>query len=306
MIPQTIGREYNVGKVAPVQCIKNDMLKDIEIKDHCFLLLIIHEGTAYFQIGDMAFEAVGPCFVCFDEREQPQLVKKRGLKCDAIYFHPMFLNINMTFDKIRSGDYESVASSHNMFLMKPFTDEKRYVFPIFEEYADNLNRSFVSIDNELKIQPDWYWSCRSRSYFMELILMLERSYGIIGQDVSNTVINKITNPRLRNAVVYIESHYYENISIENIATAALTNHSTLTQLFKEELNTTPIEYLWTYRINVAKKHLEFTSLPIKDISMRCGFKTIQHFSRKFESYTKNTPTAFREIMVARRKDAFKK
>ena len=53
MIPQTIGREYDVGKVAPVQCIKNDMLKDIEIKDHCFLLLIIHEGTAYFQIGDL-------------------------------------------------------------------------------------------------------------------------------------------------------------------------------------------------------------------------------------------------------------
>ena len=41
MIPQTIGREYDVGKVAQVQCIKNDTLKDIEIKGHCFLMAII-------------------------------------------------------------------------------------------------------------------------------------------------------------------------------------------------------------------------------------------------------------------------
>ena len=29
MIPQTIGREYDVGKVASVLCVKNDSLKDL-------------------------------------------------------------------------------------------------------------------------------------------------------------------------------------------------------------------------------------------------------------------------------------
>ena len=41
MIPQTVGREFDVGKVAQVQCIKNDTLKDIEIKGHCFLMLVL-------------------------------------------------------------------------------------------------------------------------------------------------------------------------------------------------------------------------------------------------------------------------
>lgn len=136
MIPQTVGREFDVGRIAPVQCVKNDTLKDLEIKGHCFLMLIIHEGSAYFQVGDIAFEAIGPCFVCFDEREQPKLVRKRGLKCDAIYFHPIFLNINMTFERVHSGSYEQLALSHDMFLLKPFTDERRYVFPLFEEYTD--------------------------------------------------------------------------------------------------------------------------------------------------------------------------
>lgn len=304
MIPQTVGRKFDVGKVAPIQCVKNDTLKDLEIEGHCFLLLIIHEGSAYFRVGESAFEAVGPCFVCFDERRQPRLVRKRGLKCDAVYFHPTFLNVNMTFERVHSIQYEQVASTHDLFLLKPFTDETRYVFPLFEEYTDRLNGLFIGLEKELQEQRDWYWSCRSRSFFMEIILMLERAYGIIGQEASGSPASKIRNPHLKNAVIYIESHYHEDITLENITKVASMNHSTLTQLFKEELNVTPIEYLWQYRITVAKKHLEFTNLPVKDIALRCGFKTVQHFSRKFEAYTKNTPTEFRERTVARRKEAF--
>lgn len=304
MKPQTFGRSFDAGKIVPIQCVKDDTLKDLDIKDSCFLLSIIYEGTAKFQVGDSSFEAMRPCFVCFDESDAPRLLKKRGVKCDSIYFNPTFLNINMTFSRIHSGNYEHLALTHDMFLLKPFTDTIRYVFPIFDECLDNMKRLFSMIENELKEQPDWYWSCRSRSYFMEIIIMLERAYGIIGQNDSGSSINKIKNPHLKNAVIFIESHYQESISLENLAKAASLNHSTLTQLFKDELGMTPVEYLWQYRITVAKKHLEFTSLPIKDISMRCGFKTVQHFSRKFEALTNSTPTAFRDMAVAGRKAAF--
>lgn len=304
MIPQTIGKKFDVGKVVPIQCIRNDTLKDLDIKGHCFLMLIVREGSAYFQVGDVVFESIAPCFVCFDERKQPKLIRKHGLKCDAVYFHPTFLNVNMMFDFLHSAGYEQVATSHDLFLLKPFTDEKRYAFPFFEEYMDNLNRLFDGLENELKVQSDWYWSCRSRSFFMEIILMLERTYGIVGEDVSSTSINNINNPHLKNAVFYIESNYQENITLDSITKAVSINHSTLTRLFKEELGVTPIEYLWQYRITVAKKHLEFTNLPVKYISVRCGFKTIQHFSRKFEKYTNNTPTTFRNLAVANRKATF--
>ncbi len=304
MIPQTIGLGCDVGQIALIHSIKDDSLKDLEIEGHCFLMLIIREGTAYFQVGDMAFEAVGPCFVCFDEREQPKLIRKRGLKCDSIYFHPTFLNSNITFELVHSLTYKDIATNHDLFLLRPFTDEQRYVFPLFEEYADNLNRLFIKLINELKEQRDWYWSCRSRSYFMEIILMLERVYGIMGYDEQDKLINKLKKPHLKKAVVFIESHYYENITLEHICKAASSNHSTMAKLFKDELHMTPIEYLWSYRITIAKKHLEFTNLPIKDISALCGFKTIQHFSRKFEELTKSTPTAFRDASVARRKEDF--
>ena len=85
MIPQTVGRRYDVGRLAPVQCVTNDTLKDLDIKDNCFLLLILREGTAQFRVGGKSFEATAPCFVCFDEREEPRLTKKLGLKCAGIF-----------------------------------------------------------------------------------------------------------------------------------------------------------------------------------------------------------------------------
>ena len=60
MKPQTFGRTYNIGKMAPIQCVKNDTLRDLNIKDACFGLLIIYEGTVNFQIRDLSFEATGP------------------------------------------------------------------------------------------------------------------------------------------------------------------------------------------------------------------------------------------------------
>ena len=118
MKPQTWGRYYNTGKIAPIQCVKCDLLKDLEIKDSCFLMVIIREGTACFNVREDTFEAVGPCFVCFDETDSPKLVRKRGLKCDSIYFHPTFLNISMTFSTIHSESYKQFADQHDMFLLK--------------------------------------------------------------------------------------------------------------------------------------------------------------------------------------------
>ena len=266
-------------------------------------MMIVYDGTAYFQVGDLSFEVIAPCFVCFDETENPKLIRKRGLNCDSVYFKPTFLNVNMSFSRLHSENYEHLASTHDMFLLKPFTDKKRYVFPIFDEHTDTLRRLFSMLDRALREQTDWYWSCRSRSYFMEIILLLERTYGLIEYNDTAASERKISNPHLRKAVVFIETNYYDHISLESIGRSASLNHSTLTGLFKTELNMTPIEYLWYHRLTVAKKFLEFTSLPIKEIASRCGFKTVQHFCRKFEESVGKNPGNFRlEAVEARKKN----
>ena len=302
MIPQTIGREYDIGKVVRVQCVENDILNELDIKNNCFLMIIMYKGYATFRVGDITFNANSPCIVCFDETESPQIVKKRGVKCDSVYFHPTFLNVNLTFEFIHSNEYANMALKHDLFMLKPFTDERQYVLPIFDYSLDNVRRLFNGLKNELICQSDWYWSCRSRSYYIEMILMLERTYMLINQPSKESVSNTIENPHLKSAIIFIENHYHEDITLDDIKTAASFNVTSLTEKFKQKFGLTPIEYLWDYRISIAKKQLEFTNLPTKDIAKRCGFKTIQHFSRKFEEATQMSPVAFRTEAVKRRKN----
>ena len=300
----TVGRKYGEGKVAKIECVRNDRLQNIDIKDKCFLLIILTVGKLEFMVENERLYAAAPAFICFDETADPVLISKQKAQYTCIYFHPEFLNVNMSFEMLRKKDYGDIASTHDLFLLKPFTD-KAYVVPIAEAQLEKITQAAEFMQEELKNQRDWYWSCRGRSYFMEIIIALERMYGLIGYGVThqksdNTPIVK--NAKLRDAVLYIESRFDESITLPDIAKAAGMNHTTLTALMKEELGLTAIEYLMKYRITVAEKQLEFTSVPIKDIANMTGFKTVQHFSRVFKSQTGATPAEFRKIAVQKRKE----
>ena len=300
----TVGRKYNEGKVAKIECTQNDRLQNIDIKDKCFLLIILTAGKLEFKVENERFCAAAPAFICFDETADPVLISKQKAQYTCIYFHPEFLNVNMSFEMLRKKEYGDIASTHDLFLLKPFTD-KAYVVPIAEAQLEKITQTSEFMQEELQNQRDWYWSCRGRSYFMEIIIALERMYGLIGYGVThqksdNTPI--IKNAKLRDAVLYIENRFDESITLADIAKAAGMNHTTLTALMKEELGLTAIEYLMKYRITVAKKQLEFTSVPIKDIANMTGFKTVQHFSRVFKAQTGKTPAEFRKNAVQKRKD----
>ena len=300
----TVGRKYNEGKVAKIECVRNDRLQNIDIKDKCFLLIILTAGKLEFNVENERLYAAAPAFICFDETADPMLISKQKAQYDCIYFHPEFLNVNMSFEMLRKKEYGDIASTHDLFLLKPFTD-KAYVVPIAEAQLEKITQAAEFMQEELKNQRDWYWSCRGRSYFMEIIIALERMYGLIGYGVThqksdNTPIVK--NAKLRDAVLYIESRFDESITLPDIAKAAGMNHTTLTALMKEELGLTAIEYLMKYRITVAEKQLEFTSVPIKDIANMTGFKTVQHFSRVFKNHIGVTPAEFRKNAVQKRKE----
>ena len=300
----TVGRKYNEGKVAKIECVRNDRLQNIDIKDKCFLLIILTAGKLEFKVENEQFYTAAPAFICFDETQNPVLISKRKAQYTCIYFHPEFLNVNISFELLRKKDYGDIASTHDLFLLKPFTD-KAYVVPIAETQLEKIVQAAGYMQEELQNQRDWYWSCRGRSYFMEIIIALERMYGLIGYGVThqksdNTPI--IKNAKLRDAVLYIESRFDESITLPDIAKAAGMNHTTLTALMKEELGLTAIEYLMKYRITVAKKQLEFTSVPIKDIANMTGFKTVQHFSRVFKAQNGTTPAEFRKSVVQKRKE----
>lgn len=302
----TVGKKYNKGKIALVECKKNCSLEDIHVKDVCYMLIILTHGKLEFTLNNSHVTAIAPTFICFDETNDPILLRKTKASYYVIYFHPKFLNVNMDFELLRSNKYEDMASVHDMFMLKPFIDSI-YTVPIITDILPKIEYSAKYMLNELDEQRDWYWSCRGRSYFMEIIIALERMYGLIGYGNNchkPCSIPAIKNPKLRDAILYIEGHYIEDITLADISLNTGINQNALNRLMKDEFGCTAIRYLIRYRISVSKKHLAFTDVPIKDISNMVGFKTVQHFTRIFKEITGTTPAEYRKSTVSKRKDDF--
>ncbi len=300
----TVGKENPEKRVVQMECRKNGDLEQIDNENQSFFMVALLKGKLSFSVGGNQFLAEAPCFLCFDETEAPRFELPPNAEYFRIYFHPVFLNVNMTFSFIRSASYESMAQAHNLFLLKPFLEQK-YIVPISNAFFLKVQTACGKLEEEAQVQPDWYWSCRCRSYFMEIMIILERM-NYLQQERMKEESHELSvqDKKLQEAIDYMEGHYSEPLTLKVITEHCGLNHTTLTSLFKRKKGMTAMEYLMQHRIKVAKKHLAFTELSLKEIANRCGFKTVSHFSRVFKERTGETPMGFRSMALKKRKKIF--
>ena len=293
----TIGQKHGAGRIVRVVCRKNPAEEQMSIQGECFLLLIITHGTAVFSAYGREVTASAPCLLCFDESENPQLLRSQDLQWWGVWFHPSFLNVNLDFVSLRAEGFAEMAAQHDFFLLQPFLRHAAPM-PLTEGHLAVFEDRCRSLRSELSQQPDWYWSCRARSYVMEMLLTLERLYGY-GQPADGRDV-------AREVLLYIESHYGEEVTLERLSDRCGVNRTTLVSRVQQATGMTPREYLLHHRMTVAKKHLAFTDVPIKEIALRCGYKTVQHFGRAFREREGLTPAAYRTAAVRRRQEALQK
>lgn len=100
--------------------------------------------------------------------------------------------------------------------------------------------------------------------------------------------------RLQPALDFLQQHFRENISLEQIARAAHVSVSRLCHLFQERMQTTAIAYLNELRIGWAKRLLAATDRTCLEICYDCGFENLSYFNRTFKKLTGLTPSQFRK------------
>ena len=101
------------------------------------------------------------------------------------------------------------------------------------------------------------------------------------------------NPSLDILIDYINSNIDKSITIKMLSDCINTSPATVNKLFKDELNTTPIQYINTTRINLAKELMMTTNLNITEIAMQTGFKSVYYFSRYFKEKEGTTPIEYK-------------
>ena len=98
---------------------------------------------------------------------------------------------------------------------------------------------------------------------------------------------------VRQAMAYIQEHYAEPISRQDLADHVGLSDDYLTSCFHKELGLTPVAYLNRYRVQQARQLLKNTHKSITEIAFEVGFSGSSYFSRIFHRETGMTPAAYR-------------
>ncbi len=103
--------------------------------------------------------------------------------------------------------------------------------------------------------------------------------------------------RVRRLKQFINEHYMEKLSLEDIASSAGLSRSECCRLFKRAGSLTPIAYLKEYRVAQSMKMLSCTGLSVAEIAYQCGFDSSSYFISCFKRMAGCTPLEYRTGQV---------
>lgn len=134
---------------------------------------------------------------------------------------------------------------------------------------------------QLKVYSDMY----------EIFYLLFAKKHIMIIDVENKSKKYRALVRVTN---YIDEHYTEGISLDEVAGQTGISRYYVSHLFKELMNTTFVGYVNELRLNRAAMLLVTSDKPIIEIASISGFNNLSNFNRAFKMHFGKTPSAYRK------------
>lgn len=92
---------------------------------------------------------------------------------------------------------------------------------------------------------------------------------------------------------YIDAHFTEKLTLDNLADRFFINKFYLSKIFKEQFGTSINSYLLQVRVTHAKRLLRFSELSIEQIGYECGISDANYFSRMFKKIEGISPGEYR-------------
>lgn len=189
----------------------------------------------------------------------------------------------------------SYADEWQEVYTKPFLNHslilKNIIHPKDTEYPEIYQLFQTIFETATGQQKDWYLNCKLLILqffsFMATHNMLLPAQEVTSADKARKI------SRYKAIISYMEKHYQEPVSLQQLADASSCNSQYLCRFFREIAGVSPIQYLISYRLERACSLLSCTDRPITEIALDCGFDNISYFIRKFKAVKGYTPKEYR-------------
>ena len=259
--------------------------EDLTMHDHDDFseLVIVLNGNAMHIVNDEAsFIKKGDVFVIGGQTAHAYRDPENLNICNIMY-RPEMLNT-------AGPDLKSTIGYQALFVLEPFYRNVRH-------YKSKLSLSISSLEyvsgliaammEEYNQKAQGYQTMLA-SKFMELVVYLSRQYERQDRETQRHLLH------LARALSYIEDHFLEDLSLEEIASNSNISVRHLNRVFKSYYQTSPHAYVLKLRLERACTLLRETKLSVTEVSVKCGFHDSNYFTRQFSKMLGMTPGAYRK------------
>ena len=99
---------------------------------------------------------------------------------------------------------------------------------------------------------------------------------------------------------YIQSHYMEDLSMQDLARRMNYSEAYFCKLFKQCFGQNFTSYLTEYRVETAKKMLGQPTVNVKEIGKAVGYCDANYFAKVFKRITGQSPTDYRTELLLKK------
>ena len=240
---------------------------------------IILDGEGEFSVDDKVFPVRKGDLLLFNPGMLHQS-RRINEKEPATEFYAGFSNIHFL-----NMEYNQILFPHRTFLLRP--KEKTFL---------HLTRLAESMMAESRsTQPGRYFMLKS--YLTQMILLLYREQAEQQNSAASGFIFESTGKKyvVEKIVDYLEDHYTEKISLDQIAQNMYLSPFYISRIFKSEVGDTPINYLINLRMEKARQLLqEKPNCSVQEIALQVGYDDAYHFSKLFKKHFGQSPSQYRK------------
>jgi two-component system response regulator YesN len=165
---------------------------------------------------------------------------------------------------------------------------------------NSIRISIIAMDSEKKVEnrqlEGLYGLIEKCVSIDEMNSLLKESAMSVSQKVNN-YNNKSIKLILRKAVEYIQTHYHEQVTLNEVAECTYVSTYYISRMFKREMGKNFVDYLNEIRIEKAKEMLKDVKYKTYEVAESVGIPDAHYFSRLFKKHVGVTPTEYRENKI---------
>lgn len=129
-----------------------------------------------------------------------------------------------------------------------------------------------------------------------MLTQILRIYLASSKNEKNWLI-ALSDPRLSKAIESIHSDYQKNWSLEKLSAVSGMSRSVFSKQFKEQVGTTPMDYLTHWRIHMASEFLKSKDQNVSSVATIVGFESESGFSSAFFKIMKARPGFYQKNLT---------